>query len=912
MLFGRDVECARIDALLDAGRGRRSASLVLWGEAGVGKSALLEYAVEQAEGFRVLRTLGLESEAELAFAGVQQLLHPVMHSIAELPALQSRALRRALAIEEGSAPDRLTVSVATLSLLAAAAEELPLLCIVDDAHWLDQSSCEVLTFAARRLYAEGVVMLFAARTPETSVFLAPGLPDLFVHGLAAADARALLGATAPDIADRTADQLVELTHGNPLALLEIPRSLSKELRAGRAVLDEPLPVAAEVERSFLARANALSGAARRALLLVAAGDPSDADALWRALAAERLDGEAVLEAEQAGLLLPGRLGFCHPLARSAIYQIARPADRRTAHARLAEATDEPDRRAWQLAATTDGPNEAVAAALEDAAAVARRRGGVAAEAKALERAAQLTADIEARARRRFKAALAAEAAGWFEQAETMLSQVAELTEDAELRAQAVARRSYLLSDRGEFDRGYALAVDEAEHARAREAAFVLTGGAIMALLHSLDIRACLAVAERAWEHAGAAAETDLDLRGMRSRTRILAGRTEGAVAFVRSSLDRVGVGTLLAIDFGTDLFYLEDYPRAREALERVVEHARGADATGVLSYALDQLAKLETRVDNLTRAYALELECLQITEPLGNDVARAASLAWLGLVEAMLGRRESREHAEAALAIANGHRDSYNIVRARGALGLEALGRRDAAAAVEWLEPAVRMLEKGGIGNPNVFRLEADLVEALTRLGLPERAEPHLARFDKQARSTRSPWSGAAAARCRAFLSADGELRGAFETALRLHDHDPSAFERARTELCYGARLRRCGERRAAREQLRSALTTFDRVGAQPWAEHARIELRASGEHIHRRAPSDTERLTPQELQIALLVAEGLTNRDVGARLFLSPKTVEFHLTRIYRKLDIHSRSQLVRRVVDSERPPASRGMGAS
>lgn len=900
MLFGRDVECARIDALLDAGRGRRSASLVLWGEAGVGKSALLEYAVERAEGFRVLRALGVESEAELAFAGAQQMLRPVIDSLTELPVVQASALRRALAIEDGSAPDRLTVCAATLSLLAAAAEEQPLLCIVDDAHWLDQSSYEVLTFAARRLDAEGVVMLFAARAPETSVFLAPGLPELPLRGLAAADARVLLGATAPDIADRTADRLVELTHGNPLALVEIPRSLSEAHRAGRAQLDEPLPVAAEIERSFLARANALSGAAQRALILVAAGDPSDADALWRALAAERLDHEAVPEVEQAGLLLSGRLEFCHPLARSAIYQIARPADRRAAHARLADATDEPDRRAWQLAAATVGPNEAVAAALEDAAALARRRGGVAAEAKALARAAQLTPDIEARARRRFKAALAAEAAGWFEQAETMLSQIVELTQEPELRAQAVTRRSYLLSDRGEFDRGYALAVDEAEHAPAREAAFVLTGGAIMALLHSLDIRASVTIAERAWQQAGDTAETDVDLCGMRSRTRILAGRTDGAVAFVRSSLDRVGAGTLLAIDFGTDLFYLEDYQRSRAVLERVGERARAADAAGLLSYGLDQLAKLETRVDNLTRAYALELECLQITEPLGNDVARAASLAWLGLVEAMLGRGESREHAEAALEIANQHRDAYNIVRARGALGLEALGRRDAAAAVEWLEPAVRMLEKGGVGNPNVFRLEADLVEALTRLGVPERAESHLARFEKQAQSTRSPWSRSAAARCRAFLSADGELGDAFVTALRLHDHDPSAFERARTELCYGERLRRCGQRRAAREQLRSALTTFDRVGAQPWADHARLELRASGEHIRRRDPSDTERLTPQELQIALLVAEGLTNRDAAARLFLSPKTVEFHLTRIYRKLDIHSRSELVRRMIDS------------
>jgi DNA-binding CsgD family transcriptional regulator len=902
MLFGRDVECARIDAVLDIARGRRSGSLVLRGEAGIGKSVLLEYAIERAEGFRVLRAMGVESEAELAFAGVQQLVRPVVDSMAELPPLQARALRTALAIEQGPAPERLAVSVATLSLLAAAADEQPLLCVVDDAHWLDQASGEALTFAARRLHADAVVLLFAAREPETAVFLAPGLPELTLQGLASPAARALLGASAPDIADRAADRLVELTNGNPLALLEIPRALSKEQRAGRAPLDEPLPVGAEIERAFLARANALSSAARRALLLVAAGDPSDADALWRALAAEGLDREAVLEAEGAGLLLPERLGFCHPLARSAVYQTARPADRRAVHARLAEATAEPDRRAWQLAAATDRPDEAVAAALEGAAAAARRRGGVAAEAKALERAAQLTADPETRARRRLKAALAAQAAGWFEQAETMLSDVAELTQDSELRAQAVVRRSYLLSDRGEFDRAYALAVDEAEHAPPGEAAFLLTGGAIMALLHSLDIRASLATVERAWRLAGSAAEADLDLCEALARTRILAGRTEGALALVRSSLDRVDAGTVLATDFGTDLFYLEDYPRAGEVLERVVARARKAEAPGILSYALDQLAKLETRMGNLTSAYALELESVQLTERLGTDVALAASLAWLSLIEAILGRDESRAHAEAALALAEGRHDNYNAVRARGALGLETLARGDAAAAVEWLEPAVSMLDEGGVGNPNFFRLDADLAEALTRVGQPARAEPHVARLERQAEATGSPWSLAAGARCRAFISTDAELVDAFETGLRLHNHDPSAFERARTELCYGERLRRAGQRRAAREQLRSALATFDRIGAQPWAERARIELRASGEHIRRRDPTATERLTPQELQIALLVADGQTNRDVAARLFLSPKTVEFHLTRVYRKLEIHSRSELVRRVADSER----------
>jgi DNA-binding CsgD family transcriptional regulator len=377
---------------------------------------------------------------------------------------------------------------------------------------------------------------------------------------------------------------------------------------------------------------------------------------------------------------------------------------------------------------------------------------------------------------------------------------------------------------------------------------------------------------------------------------ILAGRTEDALAFVRSGLDRDHTQSELTVNFGTDLFYLEDYPRAREVLERVVDQARDAEAAGVLYYALDQLAKLETRIGNLRRAYALELECLQIVEPLENEVPLAASLAWLGLVEAMLGRPESRSHAEAALEIAEGRHDAYNALRARGALGLEALGRGYAGVAVDWLEPAVIVASGGGVANPNFFRLEA-----LARVGRSADAAPHLTRFEQQAQATGSAWASASSARCRGILAPEPEAASAFETALESNDQEPSGFERARTELCYGESLRRAGQRRRAREQLHAALADFERAGAERWVERCRSELRASGEHIHRRDPTITERLTPQELQIALVVAEGLTNRDAASRLFLSPKTIEFHLTRIYRKLEIHSRSELVRQMLTLE-----------
>lgn len=909
MLFGREVECARIGALLEAARERRSGALVLRGEAGIGKSALLDYAAERAEGYRVLRALGVESEAEIAFAGAQQLLGPVMYALAELPPPQAAALKRSLAIEEGPAPEQLSVAVATLSLIAAAAEERPLVCIVDDAHWLDQASALVLQFAARRLYAEGVVMLFAAREPETVSFPAPGVPELRVQPLTSEAARALLATREPDLAAPAAERLIRSTGGNPLALVEISRALSREQQLGRAPLDQPFPVRTEVERAFLGRVSALTGEAQRALLLVAAGDPGDGDTLWRALAAADLDGAPIEEAEAAGLLLPGRLVFCHPLARSAVYQSVRPPERRSAHDALAAVTAEPDRRAWHLAAATDSPDETVAAALEDAAATARRRGGVAAEARALDRAVRLTPAAEPRARRLFKASLAAEAAGWLEQAETMLADAAELTEDPELRAQAIARRSYLLFDRGEFDRAYAVAVTEAEQGAAGEAASAATSGALRILWRRLDMPNAVALADRVGA-GGRPAEPNLDLDTVVAWTWSLAGRVDEARALARSSIERTDPGTWEAIDFGTVLLYVEDYPGARRALEQVVERLREAEAPGILSYALDQLSKLETRVANLTRAYALELESLQLTEPLGNDVGLASSLIWLALIESMLGRPESREHAQQGLAIAQRLHDPWNIVRARGVLGLDALARADAAAAVTWLEPAVAMVTAGGVGHPNYHRLDADLIEALARLGQVEASEQHLRRLEEQARLTGSPWAEAVAGRCRAFLSGEGALEEAFVTALELHDREPSAFERARTELCYGERLRRAGQRRGAREQLRSAFDTFERLGARPWAERAAIELRATGEHLQTRDPTAAERLTPQELQITVLVSEGLTNRDVAARLFLSPKTVEFHLTRIYRKLEIHSRSELVRRRV-AENEPAQRQLTA-
>jgi DNA-binding CsgD family transcriptional regulator len=894
MLIGRDAEKARLELLLREARAGRGSALVLLGEAGIGKTVLLDWAAEQADGFLVLRALGVESEAELAFAALHELSRPILARVDELPRPQANALETALALVYGGEVDRFSAYAATLGLLAAAAAEEPLLCVIDDAHWLDQASAEALLFAARRIADEAIMILFAAREPAPSPFVAPGIAALRLGGLQPGEARTLVAAAAPGLMPAAAEQVVGIANGNPLALSEFAVALAGTETGEDS--DKPLPVGASVQWAFLVRLSRLSGEARRAVLLLATGDPTEPDAIWAALETAGLPPRAVSEAQREGLLAPGRrLDFCHPLARSAIYQTSAPADLRAAHAIFAETTSWPDRRAWHLAAAATGPDEEVASALEEAASAAGARGGVSAEAQALERGARLTPDPEKRARRLFRAGLAAEAAGRLEHAERLLAEAAETTADGELRADAVTRRSYLLFDRGE--RALALATAEAEQAAPLTAARILAAsGLVHAFVHRLDVPAALATAARAAELAGDRFREDLDLCHMLAWTWELSGRTQDSLALVRECASGVAPGTILAIDFALRFLYLEEHGRARELLDGIVAHEREAGALGNLAYAVDNLAHLDLRTGRLTAAYTGCLECVQLTEPLGNDVALAATLARLALVEAMLGRSgDACAHAGRALEIASARGDDYNAVRARAAFGLEALARGDVNSAVEWLEPAEQMLEAGGVHHPNLFRIHADLVESQVRAGRRDDAERILARLVHDAEVTRSAWAESAAGRCRALLADDADTHEAFGVALELQERGPDEFERARTELCYGERLRRLRHRRDARQHLHAAFEAFERLGARPWAERARAELRASGERLRPRGLAAPEQLTPQELQVALAASEGLTNKEIGARLFLSPKTVEFHLTRAYRKLDVRSRAELTR-----------------
>jgi DNA-binding CsgD family transcriptional regulator/tetratricopeptide (TPR) repeat protein len=912
MLFGRERESARIDEVLDAAREGRSGALVVRGEAGIGKSALLNAAVERAGSMRVIRALGVESEVDIAFSGLHEFLRPALSSVETIPDPQAVALRAALALGADAVADRLAVFAGALSLLAATAEEQPLLCVIDDAHWLDEASAAAMTFVARRLDADGIAMLFGVREPEVRAFTAPGIPELRLGGLDRAAARQLLATRLPAGAGSlVAERLIEISLGNPLALVELPSDLTATQLAGEGPLDEPVHAGTAVERGFLRRLAPLPNSTRRALLVVAASDVGELRVLSRALAVLGLDSRDLQPAEQAGLVtLTSSVDFRHPLARSAIYGVAEAIDRSEAHGALAVAADaagEADRQAWHLAAAARAPDERIASALVGAAESARHRGGFWSEAKALERAARLTPESRLRARRLARAGDAAYRAGRLGFADALLEEAVEGELEVHELARAQARRAYIRLERGELHNALDLMIggaNELEAVDARAAATLLTNAATVAW-HWLDIPWSIVLAERAWRLAGDGAIDDPELCHIVSCQRLTAGRVGDAMELAWRCAELVendSEGRIVAADAASTLLYAGEHAPARRLLERAVAANRGAGALGDLGYTLFIYAQVDWYDGRLQRAYDRVLEAVQIVEELGTPQVLDDCLSRLAMFEAVLGREsESRSHGQRALESALQLGDRKNEVRARSALGMLALVTGDAEAAVAQLASAVAALEAGGVGNPNQFRIHPDLVEAYARLGRTDEAKPVVASLERQARATGISWTLGAAMRCRALVAdADAAAEAGFREALRFHE-SAGAFERARTELCFGERLRRRGHRRDSRMHLGAALEAFEGGGATPWAERARTELRASGLTLRRRQPAAREQLTPQELQIARLVAEGKTNRDVAATLFVTPKTVEFHLTRVYRKLEIHSRAELVRRIADDE-----------
>jgi DNA-binding CsgD family transcriptional regulator len=906
MIVGRSRERDRLEHLLGEARAGRSGALLLHGDPGIGKTELLRWTIERAGDMQVLRARGIESESGIPFAGLAELVTPLLDRLDDIPPVQADALRGALALGPAAAQDRFTVPAGLLSLLAVAAEEQPVLAIVDDAQWLDGPSIEAFLFAGRRLAAEGIAMLGALRdgTPAARMD-APWLERLHVGPLDDAEALEVL-APGERMSAAVADRLVSTAAGNPLALVEIPNLLTDGQLAGREPLAEPLRPGTTIERAFRLAVEELPDAARRAVLLAAASHSQRVDALEAALARAGLALGDLAPAESARLLSigAGELEFRHPLIRSTAYHAAEPAERRAAHAALAEAAPEgSSERAWHLAAGAVGPDEAIAAALEQAALEARGRGAHATAARDLSRAALLTPDDESRARRLLAAATDAARCGEGERAQAQLAEAARLTSDPLLTADVQRMTGHVEMRKGSPVAAFELLVREADRVRSRDprrAAAMYLEASVTHMLTG-DMHALIGTAERARSLATSAdpaielLSTVVIAEGM-----LALGQVAEGDAMLTACEPYLLEGDPLALVevigmAGHSSVWIERWERARRVLDHLVDSGRRASAVSSLIYPLAARSHLDFRQGRWAPARAAAAESVELARDTGQVPLLSHSLAALAHVEAAMGlEEEARAHVAQGLELVQRHQGDATAAYLHAATGLLELGLGRVPEATEALETTAR-LELRLEMQPAIVQSIPDLVEAYVRAGRREEASGALTRLSAAADVTGSLWARATTARCRALLAPDEEVRARFDEALTLHDGLPMPFERARTLLVLGERLRRAKQRAEARVPLQEALDGFERLGARPWAERARTELRATGQTSTRRSEAAAEQLTPHELQIALLVAQGMTNREAAAALFLSPKTIEYHLGQIYRKLDVRGRSQLAR-----------------
>lgn len=903
MLYGRERECAQVDGLLAAARSRRSGALVVRGEAGIGKSALLDHAATRAGGMQILRTAGIPTESQLPFAGVHTLLRPMLDRADVIPDRQRAALLGAFGLGPASAQDRFLISLAVLSILAETSETAPLVCLVDDAQWLDGPSADALTFAARRIQAEGIVIIFAAR--DEGSFDAPGLPELRLTGIDAAAAAGLVSDRAGTaLAATVRERLIAETLGNPLAIAELARLLSVEQIAGRAALPDQLPVSTDLERLYLDRVGELPPRAQLMLLVAAAHHSGQLDGVLRAAQAVGA-GPAELDlAETAGFLQveSSVVSFVHPLVRSAVYHGATSQQRRQVEKALASCLDsdtDADRRAWHLANAAAGPDTGVAEALHAAAQRAAARGGHDAAAAAFERSASLTAAPELRASRLADAAGAAWSAGQSQRAQALLEQAQPLAESAQLRARIAHLRGSIEAHCGTPSAAYAILVGAAElvtAAEPRRAALILgeagqlawAGGDLTRLNEVADRLAALP-AEKNPNFVAAHVITGLSglLRGDTTAT---AANLRAAVELATASQEpRVLMGAAAAAMF------LGEDSRAIDLFCAAVAKTRAAAEVATLPLLLAPLSMVEMLTSRYATALADATEGLRLAEETGQHNPAAHLHAVLATVAAVQGRdKDCLDHAEAALSQAISYRLGPHAAIASWALATLDLGGGRAEEAFDRLEALAGAAP--GEGNQMVMLMATpDFVEAALRIQRRQAAAAGLAALRAWARDTGAPWARALVARCDGLLADDGDQDRHFTEALSLHAQGGRPFDTARTQLRYGENLRRRRRRAQARKYLRSAHETFERLGAAPWAEQARTELLATGETARKRDFGAADQLTPQELQIARFVSAGETNRSIATLMFLSPRTVDYHLRKIFMKLGLSSRGELIR-----------------
>jgi DNA-binding CsgD family transcriptional regulator len=907
VLVGRSDEAAILGGLLARARDGSSSALIVHGDPGVGKTALLDSVLGSPDHLMVVRTQPFQTESELPFAALSDLLHPFYGLLDRIPERQAAVLSGALALGPPAPGDRFAAAAATLSLLAAAAEEAPVVVAVDDAHWLDAASREALLFAGRRLGSEGIVLLLAMRHRDW--IEQAGIDTMQLIGLAPEAAASLLDRTGRRVAPHVRDRIVAETGGNPLAMLEAAASLSDAQLDGSQPLDGPVPVGPMLEQALAERIGPLPEPTRRALLVVAASETGDADEIGRAIGGLGITVEALVAAEKEGLIATeaGRIEFRHPLIRSAAYHALGPDVRRAAHRALAEALepDQADRIAWHLAAASAGPDERVALLLEASGTRALAQGGYAAAGRALETAARLSPSDDVRLRRTMDAGRALWLGGEGERASALLEGVLDLAVEPTIRADLKQLRAAVTVFTRPVAETFAMLVAEAERVEPHDStrAGALLGLAAATQLMAADVVQAAETVRRALEilriEEGPVA---MQARIVAGQVHVVYGEVDEALAVLIPLAD-----ALLSIDplrqdpltlGGTvqSLRAIEQSDRADAILERLVGAARAAGAPSMLPYPLAVLAEGELQRGRVAAAYAAATESVQLATETGQG-GSSISFIMLGRVEAILGHDQAcREHVAAGLDSARKMGAGSIEMFAASALGLLELSLGHADRAVLHLAECRRLEESVDVRNPMIHQGAADLVEACIRAGSLEAAERHLAVLECQAAQAGLRWPVAMATRCRGLLADDAAYEGEFQASLDLLGSD-MPFERARTLLCLGMRRRRSRRRADARAAIHDALTFFEAAGAEPWAEQARVELRAAGEAPAPARSGTIRELTAQELQVALVVADGATNKEAAAALFLSPKTIEFHLGNVYRKLGVRSRTELVRRV---------------
>ncbi len=905
MLWGRRQQCEALDGLIAEVRAGRSRVLVVRGEAGIGKTALLGYAAETAQDFQVARAEGAESEMELPFAALQQLCGPMLGRLDRLPVPQRDALGVAFGLSSGGAPDRFLVGLAVLGLLSEVAAGRPLLCLVDDVQWLDQASAQALAFVARRLDAESVALLFGTRDPAGEGDLA-GLPGLALAGLSEADSQALLASVLPGRLDeRVRDRIIAESGGNPLALLELPRGVTAAELAGGFGLPGAGPLSGRLEDIFRRRLAPLPSTTRQLLLLAAAEPTGDPALLWGAAGNIGISAQdAVAPAEAGGLLTVGaRVIFRHPLVRSAVYQAASAVDRRRAHRALAEATDpgtDPDRRAWHRAQAAAGPDEHIAAELERSADRAQARGGFAAAAAFLERATELTLEPPRRAERALAAAQAKFQAGAFDAALGLLAIAEPGPLDEFQRARAdllrgqIAFASSLESDAPPPKLLLAAArqFEPLDVRLARETYLEALSAALLA--------GRLALGGSVGEVAAAARAAPRPPRPARAPDLLLDGLAlviiEGYPAAVPLLKQAVSAFRSADVSREEELRWiwqachgaglLWDYGSWDLLSARRVELARAAGALTALPIAFNTRVGVHLFAGEFDVAASLVAEVESVSEATGSSIAPYAALE----LAALRGREaEALELIEAATKDAErrGEGGGLSFVRWATAVLGNGLGRYEQALA------AAQQASEDSPADLFANWAVAELIEAAARSGVPELAADALNRLSATARASGSDWAFGVEARSRALLSEGESAETLYREAIDWLGRTRLRVELGRAHLLYGEWLRRENRRIDAREQLRTAHQMFAAMGADGFAERAARELLATGERVRKRTADAPGRLTAREAQIARLAGDGLSNPEIAARLFMSPRTVEYHLHKVFTKLAISSRNQL-------------------